>query len=274
MRNLYSQENFEPGTLRYLEEINILFSDLWRTENRYHVIWYQRRGLPRTALVTNPWEGAVLARKKTSAGFDVRFRCAEYDAPPAMGESTPTGAWALWIGIAYGPDHVAAATGYANAAEAEAAITLFCASNGLPFPSHTVAGNSVLTAYWAVDRLIPKDIWEVSARKLNSMACRFGLRLKAGYSTDIKSLMLVPGTSRHDSSWPSVRLTSAAIAPIDACILVTSLLTDKARDCCKPQARLLCKERDDAHRDVLQTLSRESVSGKFPLRRVAPRVPQ
>ena len=117
---------------------------------------------------------------------------------------------ALWMDIDVKPDK-----GYATTIEAIDALTVFCETTNIPFPTALVfSGSGGFHVYWISDKALTQEEWRPYAEGLEALAKAQGLRRDAGLTTDIVRVLRVPGTFNYKTVPPTaVRL--AGLVPTD-----------------------------------------------------------
>jgi len=184
--------------------VNPLLNALWRSPDRHHQIGVMDR---QTKQFTNiPVKGAPdaveRAHKLSEAGMDVYFGCAEYETPVSRLANNASGAWGFWMDLDCGEAKAEAGKGYLTAEEAEHAIGTFCSDTGLPAPTHVVDSGGGLHVYWMLDREVEREVWRASAAKLKALTKTCGLLADGSRTSDIASVLRIPGTSNYKYTPP------------------------------------------------------------------------
>ena len=123
---------------------------------------------------------------------EVYFACAVY-VDPSLGRKGYN-VWAarsFWLDIDTRESKPDAP--YADKAEAEAALATFCCEVGLPSPTLVDSGNG-LHVYWPMCGDQTSDEWRRVANLLKSAIIKAGLKVDPSRTTDIASVLRVPGT--------------------------------------------------------------------------------
>lgn len=82
---------------------------------------------------------------------------------------------------------------YVSAADAAAALRVFCVSASLPLPLVVGSGRG-LHCYWPLDTAMDSVTWRQGAERLRALASKLGLRFDPARTTDVSSVLRVPGT--------------------------------------------------------------------------------
>jgi hypothetical protein len=177
-----------------------LLTALWRSEKGHYQL---AEGKTFRSLFVNPIsniskEVSVL----TSKGVDVFFACAEYKAATNRKAENASGAWGFWLDIDCSSEKSEAGKGYADLDSAATAIKAFCKEVKLPRPTHIVKSGGGLHIYWALTDFVAHSDWLVSAGKLKALTHQFKLLADDSRTTDIASLLRVPGTLNYKYSPP------------------------------------------------------------------------
>lgn len=85
---------------------------------------------------------------------------------------------------------------YADKEEAKVALARFCCAVGVPAPTVVDSGNG-LHVYWPTDHDITPDEWRRVAKLFERVALMAGLRVDPSRTTDIASVLRVPGTTNR-----------------------------------------------------------------------------
>ena len=84
--------------------------------------------------------------------------------------------------------------GYVSIPEALDALTAFCKTVQIPYPSAIVASGSGLQPYWISDRPLSVEEWQSYADGLRALAVSHGLRCDGGVTIDCARVLRIPGT--------------------------------------------------------------------------------
>ena len=104
--------------------------------------------------------------------------------------------------------------GYANAAEAIAAVQQFVTAASLPLPSALVYSGGGLHVYWISDRPLSLSDWTPYASGLRALADHHGLRFDPSVTIDCARVLRVPGTYNLKETVPRP-VTLKYLAPAD-----------------------------------------------------------
>ena len=181
-----------------------LLDALWRSPDRFHQIgvWYPQRKKFKNLPVNDVADAVAQALKLSSEGVETYFACAEYQTPDSRTAANASGACAFWCDIDCGKGKAAAGKGYATANDAEDALIDFCNDTGLPNSTHLVYSGGGLHAYWVLDGVITRDEWQEYAKKLKALTKARGFLADDSRTSDIASVLRVPGTLNYKYSPP------------------------------------------------------------------------
>jgi len=155
---------------------------------------------------------------------EVYFGCAAY-ADPKLGRKghNVLAVGSLWLDIDTRESKEDAP--YADKQEAKIALARFCCELELPAPTLIDSGNG-LHVYWPVDEDLTPDEWLALANLLKWAALKADLKVDPSRTTDIASVLRVPGTdNRKDPQKPRpVRLLYMGAPASHTQILATLLV--------------------------------------------------
>lgn len=184
--------------------VNPLLNALWRSPDRHHQIGVMNRQTKQ--FINIPVKGAPDAvervRKLSEAGMDVYFACAEYETPESRTANNASGAWGFWMDLDCGEAKAEAGKGYLTADEAEHAINTFCSDTGLPAPTHVIDSGGGLHIYWVLGSVVGREVWRAYAAKLKALTKACGLLADGSRTSDIASVLRIPGTSNYKYAPP------------------------------------------------------------------------
>ena len=194
-----SKPNAKSITPGALSPAARLLHALWQSSKHAHQLGVMER--PHNHFkhihVANVTEAVALSEKMSNEGNDVYFACAEYITPSNRRSSNVAGAYAFWLDIDCGKDKVATDKGYRTVDEARCALSTFCKTNGLPNPTHIVYSGSGLHVYWGFNNHLPRDVWQLYAKKLKDLTKASGFKVDDTRTSDIASVLRVPGTFNY-----------------------------------------------------------------------------
>ena len=142
---------------------------------------------PRQEFFTDTTEAARWAIQRDQAGDEVYFAPAMFSERRRRKE-TARGSKALHLDIDVGPNKR-----YGTRHAARTGLDGLCAAARLHAPLIVSSGGGGLHAYWIFEDLIPRDRWLQAAHLLKAACERFGLAADHSRTTDIASLMRLPG---------------------------------------------------------------------------------
>jgi hypothetical protein len=185
---------------------NQLQNALWRSPHRHHQIGVLDRQtkLFKNIPVKDAAEAVKRALKLSNASAEAYFACAEFLTPDSRGANNASGAWGFWMDLDCGEVKAEAGKGYRTVEDAEQAIEAFCSDTGLPSPTHIVDSGGGLHVYWATDGEIERDVWRAYASKLKALTRAHKFLADDSRTSDIASVLRIPGTFNHKYSPPKL----------------------------------------------------------------------
>jgi hypothetical protein len=182
----------------------LLLNALWASPDLHHQIGRleRRSGQFKNIHVHDAREAVAEAANHSGAGVDVYLACAEFKTAGSRKAENVAGARAFWMDIDCSVQKAADGKGYRDIGEAEAAVIEFCEVSGLPEPNYGLDSGGDLHVYWALDKLLDVDACQVHARKLKSLAQSLELHADSSRTSDIASVMRMPGTLNYKYDAP------------------------------------------------------------------------
>ena len=176
-----------------------LLAAMWRTPYLVHQIGMLNKpgGSFQNVPVTGVSDAMTRVLAASRAGKYTYFACAEYNAPDSRKASNAAGAYAFWLDVDVGEKKAADGKGYATPEDAKLALTKFCQQAKLPTPTHIVASGGGLHAYWVLDAFVNREVWIEYATKLKALTREFGFLADDSRTSDIASVLRIPGTLNH-----------------------------------------------------------------------------
>jgi len=173
--------------------------------------------------VTGVTQALAIAKGK-SPTTDVYFAPAAFQTNLNRTSVNATGACCFWADIDVGAEKALNAKGYATLEKAHAAIASFCTAAAIPMPTHVVSTGGGFHIYWVVDKFVGKKLWKHLAQQLKDLARSLNFLADPSRTSDIASLMRLPGTLNHKyvPARP-VLLLSAANEPINLCVFADAI---------------------------------------------------
>jgi P4 family phage/plasmid primase-like protien len=185
------------------------------------------------------YEGGIGALAGLSASkHDCYFACAEYATAGSRTAANATCASAFWMDFDCGDTKATDGKGYATEALAHAALDQFLTTTGIPVPSHVVRSGGGLHVYWAVTVPIPKADWQEHAAQLKALCKHHGLLADPSRTSDIASVLRVPGTLNWKYDPPRPVVLDVARAASDREALLVAIATAQARIVPEPEAHI------------------------------------
>lgn len=130
----------------------------------------------------------------SNAGRNAYFACAEYLTPDNRKGDNAKQARSFWIDLDCGDVKVAEGKGYLTKAEALAALVEFCKVTGLPSPTALVDSGNGLHVYWTLHMDVSREDWRAYGALLKALTKKHGLLADPSRTSDISSVLRVPGT--------------------------------------------------------------------------------
>jgi hypothetical protein len=178
------------------------FFDLHLPRTRHRCIARLRDGKFVATFHADNRRAVTKARAFEASGTgDVYFGCAAY-ADPSLGRKghNVSAVRSCWLDIDTRESKPDAP--YADKSEAKVALATFCCEADLPSPTLVDSGNG-LHVYWPIEEDITPDDWRRIANLLKWAALKAGLKVDPSRTTDIASVLRVPGTdNRKDPDKP------------------------------------------------------------------------
>lgn len=182
--------------------------------------------------VRNVAAAVGMATAFSAAGNDAYIACAEFATPDNRTAVNASGAWAFWLDIDVGDAKASSGRGYATEDETKAAVAKFCHDAGLPEPTHTVASGSGIHVYWILDAFVAREQWLDYAKKFKALTHALGLRADDTRTTDIASVLRIPGTMNYKYVPPKdVVLLHAADQYIERGVMLSAIEHAHAKHC-------------------------------------------
>ncbi len=212
-----------------------LLAALWPSQELTHQISIQQRPANnfKNIPVGNVAEALAMAARYAQAGNDVYFACGEFKTAGNRKAENVAGACGFWLDIDCGEQKAAEGRGYLTKIEGRAALSQFLSAAGLPEPTHIVDSGSGLHVYIVSTAAIAAADWTPAASKLKALAKQLGFLADPSRTSDIASVLRVPGTLnfKYDPT-RSVTLTHAGPA-VDRDTLIAAIDTAHNRLCGK-----------------------------------------
>jgi hypothetical protein len=181
-----------------------LIKALWRTPSSSHQISVRCKNTNKFKNIPiNNIDAAIeLANTYCDSNCDVYLSCAEFLDSHNRTATNALGAWALWMDLDCGASKAANNHGYLDCRDAEIELEIFCKKVGLPPPTHIVGSGSGLHTYWVLDKFLGKETWQPYAAKLKALTKSFRFLADPSRTSDIASLLRMPGTLNFKSNEP------------------------------------------------------------------------
>lgn len=191
-----------------------LLYGLWRSPDRINQIGTLDRQTKKfkNRHVSSVSVAVSRALEYSAAGIEVYFACAEYSTSNSRNAANASGAWGFWMDIDCGDKKDSAGKGYPTEDDALLALKKFCKDAGLPAPTHIVSSGGGLHVYWVMDSVVEREKWQEYAVKLKALTNSLNFLADDSRTSDIASVLRVPGTLNHKYNPPrpvSLRHASA-----------------------------------------------------------------
>ena len=218
-----------------------LLEALWLSPRLHH----QLGAMPREHLgqsfrnvpVDSIPEAVAIAVECVAGGEDVYHACAEYTTSANRRSDNVESTCAFWMDIDCGEQKAKAGKGYTEVSQAAAALDSFCCAANLPSPTHIVNSGGGLHVYWVVNAPIERSIWQEKAAKFKAVAERCGLMADRSRTSDIASVLRLPGTLNHKYVPARPVSLQKAAGPLDRDELLALIDDTYARLCPSEQTR-------------------------------------
>ena len=155
---------------------------------------------------------AVAIASQYSEKFDVYISCAKFDSSGRRKQENAESVNSFWLDIDCGPKKA-----YPSKNDGLQALLQFCNSTGLPKPTHINDSGNGLHVFWTVDRSLSPDEWNQEAKILKDLTHAYGLKADDTRTSDIASVLRMPGTFNHkDLNNPKPVISKHAAEPLSA----------------------------------------------------------
>ncbi len=134
------------------------------------------------------------AQAISNADRNAYFACAEYMTEGSRKGDNVKQARAFWLDLDCGEAKAAKGDGYTTKREAADALVEFCTVTGLPKPTTLVDSGNGLHVYWVLDMDVSPEDWRACGALLKALTKKHGLLADPSRTSDIASVMRVPGT--------------------------------------------------------------------------------
>lgn len=181
------------------ENENGLFKGMWRDSKRVKMVVSRsgKDGGFKHTKVASAVEGMSKANELNAAGEDVYFACALYETNENRKQENVVGAHGFWGDVDCGEGKADEGKGYFDIEQAMVALKKFCEEARLPIPNYIVNSGSGIHIYWVLNYLVLREKWQEVARKLKALMAKLGFLVDPSRTTDIASVLRVPGTLNH-----------------------------------------------------------------------------
>ncbi len=199
----------DPGTL---------LSAMWRSPGLVHQIGILDRATAcfQNMPVTSVSDAMRAASAASKAGHETYYACSEYHTIGSRKSSNAAGAYGFWVDVDVSELKAAAGKGYKDIDDAKLALAKFCQQADLPMPTHIAESGAGVHAYWVLSAFLNREEWTEYAGKFKALTHEFGVLVDDSRTSDIASVLRIPGTLNHKYDPPrEVTLVQAAETYID-----------------------------------------------------------
>lgn len=185
-------------------QANALFASVWASSNFHHQICsfgrvnHKFNNIP----VSSITEATRRTLEISDQGNEAYFACAEFITAKNREASNAAGASCLFADIDCGPEKASSGKGYETVTAAVNALKQFCQDIEIPYVTHIVFSGGGIHVYWALDAFVDRETWQAYAKKLKALAKALGFLVDPSRTSDIASVLRVPGTLNYKYSPP------------------------------------------------------------------------
>jgi hypothetical protein len=222
---------------------NQLINALWRSAGRHHQLGKldRQKGQFENILVIKLAKATETAQLISNDGNDAYFACAEYETPTNRTAANTSGAFAFWMDIDCGEDKAKADKGYLTENDALAAVKKFSKDAGLPELTYIVSSGGGLHVYWVLDTVVDRNTWQAYATKLKALTKVLVLLADDSRTSDIASVLRVPGTLNYKYDPPRpVTLLEASDKYIEKASMLDAIDSAHNKFCSVTAPQVLC----------------------------------
>ena len=165
------------------------------------------RPMMKHIMVNTAAEAAEKALLLSAEGKDTYFAMAKYEQgwhPDARTgkncfrtQENVDSAHGLWADMDCGVEKAAKAEGYPTKIDALKALGTFLEEYSIFPPTYIVDSGNGLHVHWVLDEAVDKDRWDKLTKHLKAKARASGLLIDNSRTTDIASVLRVPGTNNY-----------------------------------------------------------------------------
>jgi len=225
-------------------------------------------------------DAIVQAKTISEQGNDAYFALAEYITPDSRKADNVAGACCFWMDIDCGEDKAESGKGYLTKEEAKTALDEFCVKTGISQPGYIVDSGNGLHVYWMLDRHIERGVWKEHADKLKQLTNHFNFKADASRTSDITSVLRIPGTKNYKSTPKAVSFIKESSDLIESGSLLAAIdtafssLPESKADAKKSKATLPIPHTDNPDlerlKSALSKLDPDCTEEEWKLKRLAP----
>lgn len=208
------------------DQANALFASVWSSSNFHHQICsYDRANNKFNNIpVSSITEATRRTLEISNQGNEAYFACAEFTTTNNREASNAAGASCLFSDIDCGPEKASSGKGYETVTAAVNALKQFCQDTEMSYVTHIVLSGGGVHVYWALDCFVNRKTWQNIAMKLKALAKALGFFVDPSRTSDIASVLRVPGTFNYKYSPPRpVTLEYASEAPVSHLALFAAI---------------------------------------------------
>lgn len=137
-------------------------------------------------------EQANSIAQEYAANADVYISCAKFDNSGRRTQENVESVNSFWLDIDCGTGKP-----YPTKNDGKQAVLEFCKRTGLPNPTHINDSGNGLHCFWTLNHSLSGDEWNPAAKVLKELTHEYGLRADDSRTSDIASVLRMPGTLNH-----------------------------------------------------------------------------
>ena len=157
------------------------------------IVYFHEGRKVHTFHANNEWAAARAAELDASGNGDVYFGCATFRDPGSRKGINVQTAKSIWLDLDTAEFKGEGNAPYSNRQVALSELERFSFELALPMPIVVSSGYG-LHVYWPMDCSLAPDEWRETAHALKRACDKWGLKADHSRTTDIASILRVPGT--------------------------------------------------------------------------------
>jgi len=197
-----SNEGVLDTSINTPENVTKFLKNCWQSTELHHQIATLDRKTKKFSNhpVSSIDDAIVQAKAISEQGNDAYLALAEFKIPGSRKANDAAGACCFWMDIDCGEDKAESGKGYLTKEEAKTALDEFCVAVGISQPGYIVDSGNGLHVYWMLDRHIESGVWKEHAVKLKELTHHLSFKADDSRTSDIASVLRIPGTKNHKST--------------------------------------------------------------------------